>query len=161
MKYVSHKPTEKHANSPNCMLHEYPMQNSEMSIAVAKIIHRYRDEAYAINHKCGEMGYILRDSGKLVTEAQAISLSVGDVVYVPSGEKYYWERNITVILLTTPAWYPQQHQTHLPGALSCSMPQVQFAFNSILKTNPNLIIEFRFAGDDFCNPVPISHSVAI
>lgn len=113
MEYVSHESAQKHANSPNCIAYEYPMKNSEMNIGVVEIIHRYPDEGYAVNHKCSEMGYILKGSGKLATETEQVNLSVGDVVYIPHGEKYYWEGNITVILPATPAWYPQQHETNL------------------------------------------------
>ena len=112
MEYVKYEAAEKHANSPNCIVYEYPMKNSEMNIGVAEITCRYPDEGYAINHKCSEMGYILKGSGRLVTETGEVQLSVGDVVYVPHGEKYYWEGNITVILPATPAWYPQQHETN-------------------------------------------------
>ncbi len=113
MEYVKYETAQKHANSPNCIVYEYPMKNSEMNIGVAEITHRYPDEGYAVNHKCSEMGYILKGSGKLITETGEVNLSVGDVVYVPHGEKYYWEGNMTVILPATPAWYPEQHETDL------------------------------------------------
>lgn len=113
MEYISYESAVKHANSPNCTVYEYPMQNSEMNIGVAEITGRYPDEGYAINHKCSEMGYVLKGSGKLVTETEEVTLSSGDVVYIPRGEKYYWEGNITVILPATPAWYLQQHETNL------------------------------------------------
>ncbi len=113
MEYVKYEAAEKHANSPNCTVYEYAMKNSEMNIGVAEITHRYPDEGYAINHKCSEMGYILRGSGKLITEKNEAMLSSGDVVYIPRGEKYYWEGNMTVVLPCTPAWYPEQHETML------------------------------------------------
>ena len=40
------------------------------------------------------MGYILKGSGKLITENAEITLSVGDAVYIPHGEKYYWEGSV-------------------------------------------------------------------
>jgi mannose-6-phosphate isomerase-like protein (cupin superfamily) len=113
MEYVNYESAVKHANSPNCIVYEYPMQNSEINIGVAEITHRYPDEGYAINHKCSEIGYIQKGSGKLVTETREVSLSVGDVVYIPHGKKYYWEGNMRVVLAATPAWYPQQHETNL------------------------------------------------
>jgi len=101
----------KHTASGNCTVREYHMKASEMSIGVADITRRYPVEGYAINHKCGEMGYVLKGSGKLVTETAEVSLAAGDAVHIPSGEKYYWEGNMTVVLPTTPAWYPEQHET--------------------------------------------------
>ncbi len=68
MEYVKKESAVKHANSPNCIVYEYPMQNAEMNIGVAEIINRYPDEGYAINRKCSEMGYILQGTGKLITQ---------------------------------------------------------------------------------------------
>ena len=113
MEYVKFESAITHANSSNCKVYEYSMKNSEMSIGVAEISNRYPNEGYAINHKCSEMGYILKGSGKLVTETNEVDLSCGDVVYIPRGEQFYWEGNITVVLPTTPAWYPEQHETNL------------------------------------------------
>lgn len=115
MEYVHHESAVKHENSSNCIVYEYPMKNGEMSIGVAEITHRYPDEGYAMNHKCSEMGYVLKGSGKLVTETAEVNLKAGDVVYVPPGEKFYWEGTLTVILSATPAWHPQQHETNLSG----------------------------------------------
>jgi len=109
MEWVKKKDALKHENSAHCTVYEYPMKNSEMSIGVAEITDRYPDQGYAMNEKCDEMGYILKGSGKLVTEKESVTLSVGDVVYIPHGEKFYWEGNMTVILPTSPAWYPEQH----------------------------------------------------
>ncbi len=114
MEYVSCESAVKHANSPRCTVYEYPMHNSEMNIGVAEITDRYPDEGYAINDQCSEMGYILKGSGKLVTETGEVNLAVGDVVYIPHGERYYWEGNMTVVLPATPAWHPEQHTTNLP-----------------------------------------------
>ena len=102
-----------HANSDHCKVYEYSMKNSEMSIGVAEITDRYPNEGYAINHKCSEMGYVLKGSGTLVTETDQVDLSCGDVVYIPRGEKFYWKGNMTVVLPTIPAWYPEQHETNL------------------------------------------------
>jgi mannose-6-phosphate isomerase-like protein (cupin superfamily) len=111
MEHVKLEDAAVHANSPNCTVYEYPMKNSELNIGVAEIKGRYPDQGYAINHKCSEMGYILKGLGKLVTETAEAILSPGDVVYIPHGEKFYWEGNITVVIPTTPAWYPEQYET--------------------------------------------------
>jgi mannose-6-phosphate isomerase-like protein (cupin superfamily) len=109
MEYVKNKDAVKHANSPNCTAYEYPMKNSEINIGVVEIKHRYPDEGYAMNHKCTEMGYVLKGSGRLVTETHEVMLSSGDVILIPHGEKYYWEGDLTIVVSATPAWYPAQH----------------------------------------------------
>lgn len=113
MEYVKYEDAVKHLNSASCVVYEYPMKNSEMNIGVAEINDRYPDHGYAINHKCSEMGYVIKGSGMLITETEKATLSAGDVVYIPHGEKYYWEGNMTVVLPATPAWYLQQHETIL------------------------------------------------
>jgi mannose-6-phosphate isomerase-like protein (cupin superfamily) len=112
MEHVKSEDAVRHVNSPKCIVHAYMMQNSEMNIAVAEIAGRYPDAGYAVNHKCNEMGYVLKGSGKLVTKTAEVILTAGDVVYIPHGEKYYWEGDLTVVLSVSPAWYPQQHELY-------------------------------------------------
>jgi mannose-6-phosphate isomerase-like protein (cupin superfamily) len=110
MECVNRQQAVKHANSNHCTVYEYPMQNSVMNIGVVEITDRYPEQGYAMNHTCTEMGYVLKGTGRLVTETAEVELSIGDVVYISAGEKYYWEGNLTVIVPTTPAWYPEQHE---------------------------------------------------
>jgi len=110
MEYVKYEDAIKHANSPNCIVYEYPMNNREINIGVAHIINRYPDHGFALNHECTEMGYVVSGSGKLVTETESVSLHAGDVVLIPRGEKYYWEGTMTVVLPVTPAWHLAQHE---------------------------------------------------
>jgi len=118
MEHVKYESVVAHENSPNCKVYEYVMKNSEMNIGVAEIVGRYPDEGYAINHKCDEIGYVLKGSGKLITQKGEAALGSADVVYIPHGEKYYWEGNITVVLSCTPSWYPEQYETILTTTIS-------------------------------------------
>jgi mannose-6-phosphate isomerase-like protein (cupin superfamily) len=109
MEIVKHQKAIRHQKSPGCTVYEYPMENSEMNIAVAAITHRYPEQGWAINHECSEMGYVVKGSGKLVTETEEAALTAGDVVYIPRGEKFYWEGEMTVVIPCAPAWHPAQH----------------------------------------------------
>lgn len=111
MEHVKSQDAVKHENSPNCIAYEYPIQNLEINIGVVEIKQRYPDEGYAMNHKCTEMGYILKGFGRLVTDTQNVELSAGDVILIPNGEKDYWEGDLTIVVSATPAWYPDQHTT--------------------------------------------------
>jgi mannose-6-phosphate isomerase-like protein (cupin superfamily) len=113
MEHVTLQGAVRHENSPNCLVYEYPTKSSEMSIAVAEITDRYPEKGYAVNRVCNEMGYVLKGQGKLVTETQSVNLSPGDVVFIPCSEKFYWEGSMTVLLPTSPAWSPGQHEIHL------------------------------------------------
>ena len=110
MEHVRQEQAVKKQNSPYCTIWEYPMQNREMNIAIAEIQHRYPTQGFAMNEKCSEMGYVLKGSGRLVTEQKNVELREGDAVYIPCGERYYWEGNLSVLLPCTPAWYPEQHK---------------------------------------------------
>ncbi|SRR5581483_1472780 len=113
MEYIKHTSAVIHRTSPNCKAYEYPMENSEMNMCVVEISERYPENGYAKNRKCSEMGYILKGSGKLVTETDVVALTPGDLVFIPRGEKYYWEGNMMIVLSATPAWHPEQHETNL------------------------------------------------
>jgi len=109
MEYVSAAEAEKKVPNPYCIVYEYPMGKSDINIGVAEIRGRYPESGFAMNEECTEMGYVVKGSGRLVTEKRSITLGEGDVVYIPAGEKYYWEGEFTVVLPCTPAWYVAQH----------------------------------------------------
>ena len=67
MECVKREAAVKHAQSPQCVVYEYPMQTSEMNIAVAEVKGRYPEQGYALNHACSEMGYVIKGNGKLIT----------------------------------------------------------------------------------------------
>ena len=109
MEYVSVKEAEKKESNPHCTVYEYPMGKLDINIGVAEIKGRYPESGFAMNQECTEMGYIVNGSGKLVTEDRSVMLEEGDVVYIPAGERYYWEGHFTVVLPCTPAWHLAQH----------------------------------------------------
>lgn len=110
MEHIKKKDAIKHHSSSHCIVYDYSMQNREMNIATAEITGRYPDRGYVVNHNCHEMAYVLKGTGKLVTDIKEAFLSAGDVVYIAPGEKYYWEGKLTLVLPTSPAWTPDQHE---------------------------------------------------
>jgi ADP-ribose pyrophosphatase YjhB (NUDIX family)/mannose-6-phosphate isomerase-like protein (cupin superfamily) len=110
MEHVKKQQAIQHTPSSSCIVYEYPMQNSKMNIAIADIAGRYPEQGYAVNHQCSEMGYVFKGSGKLVTESGEAILSLGDVVYIAPGEKFYWEGHMSLVLPASPAWQPAQHE---------------------------------------------------
>ena len=119
MEFVKLRDAIRKETSLSCVVMEYPMQNPEMSIGVTELSGRYPDQGWALNHKCVEMGYVIRGNGKLVTETESIDLSEGDVVLIPRGQKYYWEGTMSVVLPTTPPWSPEQH-AHIQETITAS-----------------------------------------
>lgn len=110
MEYINSKDTIKHSNSEKCTVYEYPFKDTKISLAVAEVLTRYPDKGFAVNHKCTELGYVLKGSGFLVTESKKVSLSEGDAVCIPVKEKFYWEGDLTLLLPTAPKWDPEQHE---------------------------------------------------
>lgn len=110
MEHVTRQDTKRYTNSPNCTAFEYATKNAEINMGIVEITGRYPNEGHAINHKCTEIGYILKGSGKFVTEDKIVHFSEGDVILIPQEEKYHWEGTVTIVIASTPAWYPDQHE---------------------------------------------------
>ena len=57
-----------------------------MNIGVAEIMRRYPDEGYAINHKCSEMGYVIKGSGKLLQRLLKLTFPLAMSSIFPMGK---------------------------------------------------------------------------
>ncbi len=110
VKHIKHKDAIKHQNSSLCVAYEYPVEESDISIALAEVKGRYPDQGYAVNHSCTEMAYIIDGTGYLVTKNCSFEVNKGDVLYIPANEKFFWEGELTLILPTAPAWSLDQHE---------------------------------------------------
>lgn len=110
MEHVKQQDARAVTHSPSCSVYEYVTKHLGITIAVTEINGRYPDEGYALNHVCTEMAYILSGQGRLVTEQAIAPFSAGDVLLIPTGEKYFWEGRFSAVLPVTPAWDPAQHE---------------------------------------------------
>ena len=79
-------------------------------MAVADINGRYPLEGRIVNEVCKEIGYIIEGEGIIVIEDQEIKLKKGSAVLINSGERYYWEGKMKMLISCTPEWYPEQHR---------------------------------------------------
>lgn len=87
---------------------EYDTDDKDINGAVVIITGRTPEKGFVVNEVSKEMAYVIKGSGKLVSENQEFDLSQGDVVLINPGEKYYWDAQMTVFVPCTPAWYPEQ-----------------------------------------------------
>lgn len=110
MQFVPYAEAELKAPIPSCKVMEYPLNDSDLDIATAILTGRYPESGWALNEECKEMGYVLSGSGMLVTEEKSVQVTVGDVIVLDAGEKYYWNGNMTVLLITNPPWFLEQHK---------------------------------------------------
>jgi len=109
MKLIRKAERKEFKNSSDCIAYEYVIEDKAINSAVVILTGRYPTEGMVVNQKCKELCYIIKGSGKLVTEQKEIKFSKGDMIFLEPGEKYYWEAKATILSSCTPAWYPEQH----------------------------------------------------
>lgn len=99
-----------YTHSPYCFINAYPLGDKDISIVIAEVNGRYPESGWVVNEKCKEIGFVLKGSGTLTTEKQAVVLFEGDAVLINAGEKYFLQGNMMLLLPTAPAWYGAQHK---------------------------------------------------
>lgn len=110
MKVVYKNQAKKFKNSDVCTAIEYLLGDKDINGAVIKLSGRYPDKGRVVNLKCKELAFIIKGSGKIVVEDEEIKLEKGDMVLIDSGEKYFWDGNMTIFTSCTSAWYLKQHK---------------------------------------------------
>lgn len=96
--------------------YEYNIEDKDLNYCIVEIDGRFPFEKYALNKVCREMVHILDGCGQLYyikdNKIESIQLRKDDVVMVMPNELYYWEGKMRLGVSCTPAWYPEQHETH-------------------------------------------------
>lgn len=110
MKIVRKNQTKIFKNSDTCTATEYPLGDKDINGAVIEVKGRYPKKERVVNLKCKELAYIIKGSGKVVTEGKEIKLRKGDLILIEPEEKYFWKGNLTMFTPCTPAWYHEQHK---------------------------------------------------
>ena len=110
MKIIKLEEIKEFKNSDSCCVLEYPLDDKDINIALAKINGRYPENSFALNTECKEIGYVVEGVGKLVVENKTIELKKGDVILIEVGEKFYWEGDLEILMPCAPAWTPEQYK---------------------------------------------------
>lgn len=110
MKIVYRNQTNENIHSNSCKVIEYPLGDKDINGAIVKLSGRYPDIGRVVNLKCKELAFIIKGSGKIVVEDEETKLEKGDMVLIDSGEKYFWDGNMTIFTSCAPAWYLKQHK---------------------------------------------------
>jgi mannose-6-phosphate isomerase-like protein (cupin superfamily) len=108
MKIIRLNESEVFKNGNTCEVNEYPFNDPDINIGTAKINGRFPESGYLVNEIVKEYVYVVDGSGQIVTESQTIEFNVGDVVYIPVGEPYYWKAHCFLVMPCQPAWSPEQ-----------------------------------------------------
>lgn len=68
-------------------------------------------ETTIIEHKCDFIYYILEGEGYFEIDGEKESCVEGDLVVIPAGSKFRYMGKLKMLLITTPAFYPEQEET--------------------------------------------------
>lgn len=110
MKIIHPNQTQCFKNGENCVAIEYPLGDRDINGAVISLSGRYPEKGRVVNLKCKELAYVIRGSGKIVLEDEVVDLDEGDLILIESGERYFWDGNLTMFVPCVPAWYSGQHE---------------------------------------------------
>jgi mannose-6-phosphate isomerase-like protein (cupin superfamily) len=110
VKIVRKQETVPHQNNEVCEAFAFPTNDKDISVALIELTGRYPTKGTVLNEKCKELAYVIKGSGKLVVENKEVLVEEGDLVSIDPGEKYFWDGNLTLLVLCVPAWYPEQHK---------------------------------------------------
>jgi len=110
MKIIKKHQAHKFKNNDKCIALEYPLESNDINGAVIELTGRYPGKGRVVNLECKELVYIIGGSGKLVVEEVETGLEQGDSVLIETGEKYFFDGNLTMFMSCTPAWFPEQHK---------------------------------------------------
>ncbi|MFA6090067.1 MAG: AraC family ligand binding domain-containing protein [Candidatus Woesearchaeota archaeon] len=68
-------------------------------------------ETTLIEHECDFIYYILEGSGYFLINDQKEECTSGDLVVIPAGSKFRYVGKIKMLLISTPAFFPEQEET--------------------------------------------------
>ena len=97
-------------NSPNCIAHEYPMEQKDINIAYAEIDGRYPDTGMATNKLVKELVFIVGGEGNLTIDGISHALEQGDALLIKPEQKYFYDGKLNLVISCHPAWTPEQHE---------------------------------------------------
>ena len=78
-------------SSVSTIIHEYQMDEPNISGSVAKIHGRYPETGFAVNEVSKEIVYITQGSGKLIQANSEIHFEESDVLFIDKNELFAWQ----------------------------------------------------------------------
>lgn len=93
-------------------IYEYPCQSKSLRISYIKVSGRRPaglNEAF-IEHDCTFSLYVVKGRGSIIIEGKTYELKEDDVVTVLAGKRWIIEGELSYIVATTPAFYPEQSE---------------------------------------------------
>ena len=109
--HIKKSEAKEKSNAGTCKVWEYDYPSENMSFATALINGRYPKEKKITNLECEQTCFVISGNGKIYTDKGEFELNEGDVYWIKSKEKYYFEGdNLLLALINSPKWRLDQHR---------------------------------------------------
>lgn len=92
------------------MAYEYAGEMSDINMAHVKIHGRYPLQGVMRNTKVSEVVYVENGSGEVSINGIDTKINKGDVVYYESGDRVFWNGELSLVITCAPAWTKEQHE---------------------------------------------------
>ena len=94
------------------IIFKYPAPTSEMDIAkmVVKGRHPKDSNTFVVEHECRFVIYVLKGKGKVYAGENIFDVKIGDVIFVPTNNKFAVEGDMEYITVDIPAYFQEQSE---------------------------------------------------
>jgi len=110
MRIVKKEQRNEFKNGAHCIAYEYPATDKDINGALIVLSGRYPETGLAMNEISKEIAYVIKGSGIVVIEGKEFAIGEGDLIFINSKEKFYWEGNMELFMPCAPAWNPEQYR---------------------------------------------------
>lgn len=89
------------------VIHKYPTPTKSLDIAkmVVKGRHPEGPNTFILEHECQFVIYVIKGSGKIYAGEETFEVTVGDVVFIPTDNKFAVEGDLEYITVDNPAFF--------------------------------------------------------
>lgn len=90
---------------------KFTVSEISQKTGVCLIETRRGHETTIIEHKCDFIYYVLEGKGYFEINGKKENCASGELVVIPAGSKFRYIGKLRMLLVTTPAFYPEQEET--------------------------------------------------
>jgi len=102
--------SQQFTNSDTCQGESFTVSGAPLDMTLITIAGRY-PAGWARNKVCHEMVRVQSGKGTLLfRDGEVIELSTGDAVYVPAGNWFAWDGDMTIVMACSPAFSKEQYE---------------------------------------------------
>jgi mannose-6-phosphate isomerase-like protein (cupin superfamily) len=90
--------------------HEYETHDADINLAKIEINGRFPATGTMRNTKVKEIIYVEAGKGSVTINGAQSEIEKGDVIFYDKNEEVFWEGELVLITVCTPAWTKEQHE---------------------------------------------------